>query len=76
MQNRNRVANVENKLMVTRGWWVGEINWEIGMDIYTLLYIKQVTNKDLLYSIGNPTQYFVMTYTGKESKKEQIYVHV
>ena len=27
-------------------WW-GEGSWEIGVDIYTLLYIKQVINKDL-----------------------------
>ena len=39
LQNRNRVADVENKLMVTRGSG-GGINWEIGIDIYTLLYIK------------------------------------
>ena len=52
------------------------INWEIGIDTYTLLYIKQVTNKDLLYSTGNSTQYSVMAYMGKESKKECIYVYV
>ena len=23
------------------------------MDMYTLLYLKQITNKDLLYSVGN-----------------------
>ena len=33
----------------------GGINWEIGIDIYTLLYIKQITNKGLLYSTGNST---------------------
>ena len=41
-QNRNRVTDVENKLMVTRGeagWW-GGIHWEIGIDTYTLLHIK------------------------------------
>ena len=54
----------------------GGINWEIRIDIYTLLNIKQITNKDLLYSTGNSTQYFVMTYMGKESKKEWIYVYV
>ena len=27
----------------------GGTNWEVGMDIYTLLYINWVTNKDLLY---------------------------
>ena len=37
------------------------INREIGIDIYTLLYIKQITNKNLLYSTGNSTQYSVMT---------------
>jgi len=33
----------------------GGINWEIGIDIYRLLYIKQITNKGLLYSTGNST---------------------
>ena len=46
----------------------GGINWEIGIDIYTLLYIKQITNKDLLHSTGNSTQNSVLTYMGKESK--------
>ena len=35
---------------------------EFGTDTYTLLYMKQITNKDLLYSTGNSTQYSVMTY--------------
>ena len=52
------------------------INWEIGIDIYTLLYIKQITNKDLLYNTRNSTQHSVMIYMGKESKKEYIYVYV
>ena len=30
--------------------------------MYTVLYIKQITNKDLLYSTRNYTQYFVITY--------------
>ena len=57
-------------------WERGGTNWEIRMDIYTLLSIKYITNKDLLYSTGNSTQYSVMTYIGKESKKEWIYVYV
>ena len=37
---------------------------------YTHYYIlKKITNKDLLYSTGNYTQYFVITYKGKESEK-------
>ena len=62
--------------LVTR--WVvgGGINREIGIDLYTLLYIKQITDKDLVYSIGNSTQYSVITYMGRESEKECIYIHV
>ena len=52
------------------------INWKFGIDIYTLLYIKQITNKDLLYSTGNSTQYFIITYKGKESEKECIYKRI
>ena len=37
------------------------INWESGTDLYTLLYLKQITSKDLLYSTGNTAQYSVIT---------------
>ena len=60
--------------MSIMGW--GEINWKIGIHIYTLLYIKQITNKDLLYSTGNSTQYSVMAYMENESEKEWIHVYV
>ena len=51
------------------------INQELKINMYTLLYIKQITNEDLLYSTGNYTQYFVITYKGKESEKEYIYIY-
>ena len=36
-----------------------------------------MNNKDLLYSTGNYTQYFVTTYKGKEyEKKKYIYVYI
>ena len=37
---------------------------------------KMETNKDLLYSTGNSTQYYVMAYMGEGSKKEWICVCV
>ena len=52
----------------------GGTNLEFGINIYTLLHIKEITNKNLLYSTGNSTQYFVITYNGKESEKEYIYI--
>ena len=39
----------------------GGMNWEIGMDIYTLLCTKEVTNKNLLYNTENSTQGSVVT---------------
>ena len=33
----------------------GGTDWEIGIDVYALLYTKQVTCENLLFSIGNPT---------------------
>ena len=37
------------------------------LHIYTLLYLKQLTSKDLLYSTGNTAQYSVIIHTRKES---------
>ena len=48
----------------------GGINWETETDIYTRLYIKQMTSKDVPYNTGNSTQDSVMTYMRKEFKKE------
>ena len=54
----------------------GEKNQEFGINIYTLLYVRQIINKDLLYNPGNPTQYSEITYMEKESEKEGIYVYI
>ena len=58
-------------------WWASRRDCLLGnscpgIDIYTLLYIKSITNKDLLYSTGNSTQYSVIAYVGKESKKRAV----
>ena len=47
-------TDVENKRMDTKGGkWRGVggggMNWEIGIDTYTLICIKWITNKNLLY---------------------------
>ena len=48
--------------MVTRGEELGVgIGWEFETDMYTLLYLKQTINKDILYSTGNSAQYSVIT---------------
>ena len=35
------------------------------MDMYTLLYLKWITNKDLLYSSGNSAQCYVAAWMGR-----------
>ena len=49
---------------------------EFGMDMYTLLYLKWITNKDLLYITGNSAQYNVAVWMGGELGGEWIHVHV
>ena len=71
LSTKQKQTDIENKFMVTkrRG-----INLEFRINVYTLLYIQQINNKDLLYSTGNYIQYLVITCNGKESEKEYIYM--
>ena len=39
-KSRNRVTDVENKFMVARGFG-GDINWDPGIDIHTVIYINR-----------------------------------
>ena len=44
-------TNVWTPMGESGGWGGGGgMNWEIGIDIYTLTCIKQITNKNLLYN--------------------------
>ena len=53
------------------------MNWEIGIDIYSIdMCIKQITNENLLYRTGNSTQCSVGTYMGRKAKKEGLYVYI
>ena len=69
--NRNKVPDIEKKLMVTKGkkGWRSEKGklgvWDYR---YILSCIKEIV-KDLLYSTGNYSQYLVITYNnGIESE--------
>ena len=65
----------------TYGCGVGEtggdgIVREFGMDIYTQLYLKWITNKDLLYNTGNSAQCYVAAWMGGEFGGQWIHVYV
>ena len=53
LQKKNRLIDLENELMDTRGRMGEGTVREIGIDMYTLQYLKWITNKDLLNSTGN-----------------------
>ena len=46
------------------------------MDMYTLLYLKWITNKDLLYSTGNSPQCYVAAWIGGGFGGDWIHVYL
>ena len=54
----------KKKIQMNLNLWLpkgkGGWNQDFGINRYTLLYIKQVTDKDLLYSTGKYSQCLVM----------------
>ena len=57
------------------GWGQGIVR-EFGVDMYTLLFLKWITNKDLLYSTGNSVQCYVAAWMGGEFEGKCIHVYV
>ena len=55
LQGRNTDTDVENKHMDAKEGRGGGMNWETGIDIYTLICKKKITHENLLYSTGNST---------------------
>ena len=56
--------------------WRERIGREFGMDMYTLLSLKWITNKDLLCSTWNSAQCYVAAWVGGELRREWIYEYV
>ena len=72
LQNRKRLTDSENRFM-DAGRRMGEgIVREFGVDRYTLLYLKWITNKDLLCS----AECYVAAWMGGEFAGEWIHVYV
>ena len=44
---------MQNKVLDTNRGRESGMNWDIGINMHTLLCIKYITNENLLYSIGN-----------------------
>ena len=82
----NLKRNDTNKLTKqkkTQQTWRTNLVWllrgrdrEFGMDMYTVLCLKWITNKDLLDSIGNSAQCYAAAWMGGEFGGEWIHVYV
>ena len=48
---------------------------EFGKIMYTLLYLKWITNKDLLYNIWNSAQCYVAAWMGGEFGGEWTHIY-
>ena len=64
-----------NKVARREGWGEGIVR-EFEMDMYTLLYLKWITNKDLRYNTGKSPQCYVAAWMGGAFGGEQIHVYV
>ena len=63
----------------TYGYQEGRVDrrdGEFGIYMYTLLYLKWITNKDLVYSTGNSAQCYIAAWMGGEFGGEWIHVYV
>ena len=66
-------TDLENKLMVARGKGIVK---EFGVGMYTRLYLKWITNKDLLYSTCSSAQCYVAAWMGEEFGGEWVCAYV
>ena len=60
---------------VGKGWREGIVK-RFGVDMYTLLYLKWITSKDLLYTTRNSAQCYMAAWMGGEFGGEWIHVYM
>ena len=54
LQNKNRLTDIENRLVVVKGEGKGSgMDWEFGFNRCKLLHLKWISNEVLLYSTEN-----------------------
>ena len=65
-RNRNRLTDIENRLMIAKAVGVGGMVQKIEASRGKLLHIEWINNKVLLYGTGNYIQYLVINYMKKD----------
>ena len=70
MQNRDSETNVETNIETGGYQWgrgEGGARQRYGINWYKVLYIKLISNKDIFYSKGNYSHYFIIPLNNLES---------
>ena len=67
METNSKISTLNSELSKGKPWGREGINWEDGVNIKTLPYIKQITNKDFLYTARKFTQCSVVTFWGMDN---------
>ena len=64
-----KFVETESRMVVVGGEGGGEMNWEIGIDMYTLMCIKWMINKNLLYKKVNKIKFKKKKLLGMQIQK-------
>ena len=73
LQNRKRLTDLENELMAAGGEGTGK---DFGRVMHTLLNLKWITKKNLVYNTWNSAQCYVAAWMGAGLGVEWIHVYV
>ena len=73
LTEQKRLTDLENELTIAGGKGIVR---DLGKVMYTLLHLKWITNKDLLYSTWNSAQCHVAAWTGGGFGGECTHVYV
>ena len=73
-KQKKRLKDLENELIGGKGQEEGIIK-EFGLEMYILLYLKQIANKDLPSSTRNSAQCYVVAWMGRKFGGEWIHVY-
>ena len=71
-----QIHRLREQIYDSQGGRIRERDREFGMDRYTLLYLKWITNKDLLYSTRSSAQCYVAAWMIGEFGGDWIHIYV
>ena len=75
LQNRDRLRDEFRVAGGKDGGRNKGIVREFEVDMHTMLYLKLITNKDLLYSTWDSSQYYAVAWIEWETGREWIHVY-